>query len=79
MSRQVKIINMDQYEGRGRLDWWANSSTLLGSAEVTVVITASDTEWNARAQLISEDDDERESDGGGGNQRDRAREHHRIH
>ncbi|RZU54306.1 hypothetical protein EV385_6256 [Krasilnikovia cinnamomea] len=51
---------MDQYEGRGWLDWWANSSTLLGSAEVTVVITASDTEWNAQAQLISEDDDERD-------------------
>ncbi len=60
MSRQVKIINMDQYEGRGWLDWWANSSTLLGSAEVTVVITASDTEWNAQAELISEGDDERE-------------------
>lgn len=53
-------MNMDVYEGPGWLDWWANSSTLLGSAEVTVVITASDAEWNAQAQLISDDDDERE-------------------
>ncbi|GAA0236758.1 hypothetical protein [Cryptosporangium japonicum] len=54
------IIDMDRYEGRCWLDWWANSSTLLGSAEVTVVITASDAGWDARAELISGDGDERE-------------------
>ncbi|BCJ48034.1 hypothetical protein GCM10010168_23930 [Actinoplanes ianthinogenes] len=51
---------MDRYEGRCWLDWWANSSTLLGSAAVDVVITASDAGWDARARLVSDDDDERD-------------------
>ena len=40
-----------QFEGRCRLDWWANSSTNLAGDEVTVVITATATGWDARGRL----------------------------
>jgi len=50
---------MDRFEGRCWLDWWANSSTLLGSAEVAAVITASDGGWEAHARLASDTDEER--------------------
>ena len=43
---------MDRFEGRCWLDWWANSSTNFGDIEVSIVITPTDTGWNARGQLI---------------------------
>ncbi|WP_327041919.1 hypothetical protein OG400_02210 [Micromonospora ureilytica] len=51
---------MDRFEGRCWLDWWANSSTLFGSAEVTAVITASDAGWEAHGRLVGEIDEERD-------------------
>ena len=54
------MVRMDRFEGRCWLDWWANSSTLLGSAEIAVVITATGGGWDARGHLLSDDDEERE-------------------
>jgi hypothetical protein len=54
------ITTMDRFEGRCWLDWWANSSTLLGSAEVHVVITAGDAGWDAYGHLITGQDEERD-------------------
>jgi hypothetical protein len=51
---------MDRFEGRCWLDWWANSSTLLGSVEIAVVVTASGSGWAGQGKLVSEDDDDRE-------------------
>jgi hypothetical protein len=51
---------MDRFEGRCWLDWWANSSTLLGSAEVHAVITASDAGWHAHGHLISDEEEQRD-------------------
>jgi hypothetical protein len=50
-----KMVCMSRFEGRCWLDWWANSSTLLGSAEIAVVITATGDEWDARGHLLSDD------------------------
>ncbi len=55
-----KMVCMDRFEGRCWLDWWANSSTLLGSADIAVVIAATPAGWDARGHLVSNDDDERE-------------------
>ncbi|MEV6299082.1 hypothetical protein AB0M02_06725 [Actinoplanes sp. NPDC051861] len=44
---------MDRFEGRCWLDWWANSSTNLAGDEVTVVITTTDTGWDAHGRLVS--------------------------
>ncbi|WP_245718760.1 hypothetical protein [Micromonospora rhizosphaerae] len=52
---------MDRFEGRCWLDWWANSSTLLGSVEVAVVITAADAGWEARGRLVSDSDEDQEA------------------
>ncbi|PWR14566.1 hypothetical protein DKT69_15660 [Micromonospora sicca] len=52
---------MDRFEGRCWLDWWANSSTLLGSVEVAVVITAADAGWEARGRLVSDGDEDQEA------------------
>src|SRR5690242_18514341 len=49
---------MDRDEHCCRLDWWANPSTLLGSAEIAVVITATSDGWDAHARLLSDNDDE---------------------
>ncbi|GGS07705.1 hypothetical protein GCM10010169_60720 [Micromonospora fulviviridis] len=49
---------MDRFEGCCWLDWWANSSTLLGSVEVAVVIAATDAGWRARGRLVSDEDQE---------------------
>jgi hypothetical protein len=50
---------MDRFEGRCWLDCWANSSTLLGTAEIAVVIAATGG-WDAQGHLLSNDDEERE-------------------
>ncbi|MET8354888.1 hypothetical protein [Micromonospora sp. NPDC005206] len=52
---------MDRVEGRCWLDWWANSSTLLGSIEVAVVITAADAGWEARGHLVSDRNEDRDA------------------
>lgn len=49
---------MERFEGRCWLDWWANSSTLLGSVEVAVVAAATDAGWRARGRLVSDEDQE---------------------
>ncbi|RKN35730.1 hypothetical protein [Micromonospora musae] len=51
---------MDRFEGRCWLDWWANSSTLLGSIEVSVVIATAGAGWDARGRLVSKDDEDRD-------------------
>ncbi|MEU4714254.1 hypothetical protein AB0F73_11460 [Micromonospora purpureochromogenes] len=51
---------MDRFEGRCWLDWWANTSTLLGSIEVAVVITTNDAGWDAHGRLTSDADEERD-------------------
>jgi hypothetical protein len=40
-------VGVDRFESRCWLDWWANSSTLLGSFEVEAVITAIEAAWTA--------------------------------
>lgn len=40
---------MDSYEGPARLEWWANRSTCLGSAEVELSVTADDCGWHTSA------------------------------
>ncbi|MEV0733634.1 hypothetical protein [Polymorphospora sp. NPDC050346] len=52
---------MDRFEGRCWLDWWANSSTVLGSVEVHVVIAAADNvTWAAHGCLVSDNDEDRD-------------------
>ena len=51
---------MDRFEGRCRLEWWANSSTLLCSAEVAVVIESTDGGWQATGRLAGLGEAERE-------------------
>jgi hypothetical protein len=52
------MVTMDRFEGRCWLDWWANSSTNLGGSEVSVVITPTETGWDAHGQLVSDEDQE---------------------
>ncbi|GGM27063.1 hypothetical protein GCM10007977_030340 [Dactylosporangium sucinum] len=52
---------MESFEGRCWLDWWANSSTLLGSVEVAVVIAVVDGGWRARGRILSDGPEEREA------------------
>ncbi|ADU07525.1 hypothetical protein O7630_05115 [Micromonospora sp. WMMD718] len=52
---------MDRFEGRCWLDWWANSSTLLDSVEVAVVIAAATGGWEANGRLVSDSDEDREA------------------
>jgi hypothetical protein len=61
-AREVtwKDGGMDRFEGRCWLDWWANSSTLLGSVEVAIVITATTTNWEANGRLVSQSDEDRD-------------------
>jgi hypothetical protein len=54
------MATMDRFEGRCWLDWWANSSTNLGGCEASVVITPTETSWDAHGHLISDDEDERD-------------------
>lgn len=54
-----EVTVMDHFEGRCWLDWWVNSSTAF-SVEMDVVITASDTGWQAHGHLTSDTDEERD-------------------
>jgi hypothetical protein len=36
---RVKIVGLERFEGRGWLDLWANSSTVLGTVEISVITT----------------------------------------
>jgi hypothetical protein len=51
------MMAMDRFEGRCWLDWQANSSTIFGGFEVSVVITTAESGWNARGQLLASDDE----------------------
>ncbi|MET7402359.1 hypothetical protein ABZS66_53645 [Dactylosporangium sp. NPDC005572] len=51
---------MDSFEGRAWLDWWANSSTLLASVEVAVVIATSSTGWDAHGFVAGDDEEDRD-------------------
>ncbi|MGC1210817.1 MAG: hypothetical protein WA890_06045 [Micromonospora sp.] len=51
---------MDCFEGRCWLDWWANSSTLLGTVEVAVAITAKGAGRDAHGRLISDTNEDRD-------------------
>jgi hypothetical protein len=52
---------MDRYEGPARLEWWANRSTCLGSAEVELSVTTDACGWHASAAFAWQlDSDERE-------------------
>jgi hypothetical protein len=51
---------MEAFEGHCWLEWSANSSTLLGSVEITVVMAATRSNWTAQGHLITEDNDDRE-------------------
>ncbi|MCX5077965.1 hypothetical protein OG321_36565 [Streptomyces sp. NBC_00424] len=42
---------MDTYEGRARLEWWANRSTSLGGFDVRVTACATDSGWTCEAIL----------------------------
>ena len=53
------MVAMDRFEGRCRLDWWANPSTNFGDIEASAVITPVEGGWDAHGQLIN--DDEREA------------------
>ncbi|MEU5726652.1 hypothetical protein [Micromonospora sp. NPDC047738] len=52
---------MDRFEGRCWLDWWTNSSTLLGSVEVAVVIAAAGAGWEAYGRPVSDSDEDRDA------------------
>jgi hypothetical protein len=52
------MVAVDRYEGHCRLDWWANPVTLLGSIDVSLVITAQGSEWEAHGRLANEEDQE---------------------
>ncbi|WP_063749530.1 hypothetical protein [Actinoplanes friuliensis] len=49
---------MDRYEGHGRLDWWANSTTLVAGIDVSVVITTQGPAWEAHGRLANDEDRE---------------------
>ncbi|MDW3846964.1 hypothetical protein NMK34_10145 [Micromonospora sp. BRA006-A] len=52
---------MERFEGRCWLDWWANSSTVLGSVKVAIVIAAVTGDWEADGRLVSASDEDREA------------------
>jgi hypothetical protein len=54
------MIDVERYEGRAWLDWWANSSTLLGSVGITVIIAATGSGWTAHGHLVGDGEDDRE-------------------
>jgi hypothetical protein len=54
------MTTMDRLQARCWLDWWANSSTLLGSVEVTVEITASGAGWDAHGRLTNDSSEDRD-------------------
>jgi hypothetical protein len=50
------MVAMDSFEGRCWLDWWANSSTNLAGAQVSVMITPTETGWDAHGRLTRDDE-----------------------
>ncbi|MGW5669393.1 hypothetical protein [Micromonospora sp. NPDC003776] len=52
---------MERFEGRCRLEWWANRSTLLGSVEVAVVISPRGASWDAHGRLVDDEESDREA------------------
>jgi hypothetical protein len=48
---------MDRFEGRCWLEWQANSSTIIGDFEISVVITPTGSGWDARGELLASDDE----------------------
>ena len=60
VPRAIDNANVDRVEFHCRLEWWANSTTLLGCPEVAVVVTASGSELVGHGRLVSEDDDDHE-------------------
>ena len=44
---------MDQFEGRCWLDWQANSSLIISGFEASVVITPTESGWDAHGQLLA--------------------------
>ena len=53
----------DRFEGRARLDWWANAGTNLAGDEVAVVVTAADGGWTAHGRLLGGGDNDGSHDG----------------
>ena len=51
------MMAMDRFEGRCWLDWQANSSIIIGDFEISVVITATESGWDARGELLASDDE----------------------
>jgi hypothetical protein len=49
--QSLRLVVMDRYDGPARLEWWANRSTCLGSAEVRVTVTVDGEDWRATADL----------------------------
>lgn len=52
------MVVMDRFEGRCWLDWWANRSINFGGIEVSVVITPTETGWDAHGRLVNDHDRE---------------------
>ena len=49
---------MERFEGRCRLDWWANSVTLLASVEIELTVAVTTAGWAADGHLIDSGDDD---------------------
>ena len=45
--RQTAAV--DRYSGPARLEWWANASTCLATAEIDLTVTVQDATWRAAA------------------------------
>lgn len=48
-----QTAQMDRYDGPARLEWWANRSTCLYSAEVSLAVIVEDGTWHACAELTA--------------------------
>jgi len=44
---------MDRYAGPARLEWWANSTTCLGSFDVNVTAVVDDAGWHTSATFVA--------------------------
>lgn len=51
--------DMDRFEGRCHLDWWANPLTCLASVEITLTAAVTDTGWTADGRLAGDNDEDR--------------------
>jgi len=56
----VRIVGVERFEGRGWLEWWANSSTMLASVEIAMVVTVDGRDWSGQGHLVSGNDDDRD-------------------